>query len=390
MKFIIAILLVLHLAFVAAMTKSTRKPTKSAPTPPTASPTPAPTAPTAAPTYAPADAIGSGSLFVGYFVVQVNFSAAFTFLPDGRLLLVETYGGMVAIFDENTHELEKVWQVPGLPGDPKAPDADWDQACLGIAVHPDYPTTPYFYLECTRNAVNQILKLTVGADETVTDNTAIWSSPAGFNDGGPLKFGPDGKLYYSNGDGNVKANAQNLTASNNMGKYLRMNDDGSVPSDNPWPNSVNYFYGVRNSFGFDWDTTGDLWFTDNGPSCNDEVNLAKAGGNYGWGPKSHCPDTNASGKKIIKPKYDYKKARGTVGGEFDSEGRFLVGSFDLGTIDALTLNKKRDGIQSAVLGAYVIPPEVGNLLQIETSPVTMNTYFSTIGGIFRLGPKPTA
>jgi len=94
-----------------------------------------------------------------------------------------------------------------------------------------------------------------------------------------------------------------------------------------------------------------------------------------------------NGKKIIKPVYNYKVARGTVGGTFDSLGRFLVGSFDLGTIDVLVLNKKRTGVSKAILGAYTVAPEQANMLQVETNPVSGVTYFSTIVGIYRLEPK---
>src|SRR3989449_8659357 len=90
-----------------------------------------------------------------------------------------------------------------------------------------------------------------------------------------------------------------------LGKVLRMNSDGSAASDNPfygtgsWENRV-YTYGHRNMFGIAWlPVTGRAYVTENGPACNDEVNLLAAGSNYGWGPNATCgnppsPPTNTN------------------------------------------------------------------------------------------------
>jgi len=283
------------------------------------------------------------------------------------------------LIDEVHGTTKQVYLVPG--------DVTANDVCLGITVHPLYPVMPYFYAYCTRAGVNHVPKLTVDVvAEVVTASETIFSSPSDFNDGGPLHFGPDGKLYLSIGDGNFSSNAQDL--SNNQGKYVRMNDDGSVPSDNPWKGSLNYLYGVRNSFGFAWDPKmkKNLWGTDNGPECNDEVNLYVKGANYGWGANSVCPNTNNNGKKIHLPKYEYPIARGTVGTAFDTEGNLLNGSFDLDTIDVHILNKNRNGIAKTILGAYQ-HPEQGSMLTVQTNPVNKDVYFSTISGIYVLAPK---
>jgi glucose/arabinose dehydrogenase len=116
------------------------------------------------------------------------------------------------------------------------------------------------------------------------------------HDGGRVKFGADGKLYWTTGDGEKAAWAQQLTSLN--GKILRLNPDGSIPADNPFPKSYVYSYGHRNAQGLAWQPgSGRLYATEHGPSglqgcCRDEVNLIAAGDNYGW-PEIRGDETKA-------------------------------------------------------------------------------------------------
>ncbi|MFQ6011955.1 MAG: PQQ-dependent sugar dehydrogenase, partial [Nitrososphaerales archaeon] len=93
------------------------------------------------------------------------------------------------------------------------------------------------------------------------------------------RFGPDGKLYVSVGDATNHLAAQDLSMLN--GKILRLNPDGTIPDDNPFPGSPIFLYGTRNVFGMDF-LGNTLYFTDNGPVGHDEVNIGVAGGNFGW------------------------------------------------------------------------------------------------------------
>ncbi len=110
------------------------------------------------------------------------------------------------------------------------------------------------------------------------------------HNGGRIKFGPDGALYAVVGEHANAVNAQTVNRNTNLGgKVLRMTPDGGVPAGNPFPGSFVWAYGIRNSFGFTFDPTqGSFWLTDNGPSCNDEVNRIVKAGNYGWGPQATC------------------------------------------------------------------------------------------------------
>jgi aldose sugar dehydrogenase len=103
------------------------------------------------------------------------------------------------------------------------------------------------------------------------------------HDGGRIEFGPDGKLYITTGDAQEPNLAQDTNSLN--GKILRINPDGTIPTDNPFNNAV-YSYGHRNVQGLAWDDSGNLWATEHGPSGvqtgNDELNYIQKGKNYGW------------------------------------------------------------------------------------------------------------
>ena len=97
----------------------------------------------------------------------------------------------------------------------------------------------------------------------------------------PVEIRTGGKLYVTMGDAGQEKNAQALDSLS--GKVLRINPDGSIPGDNPFPGSPVYTYGHRNPQGLDWHPiTGDLFITEHGPSRDDEINILAPGGNYGW------------------------------------------------------------------------------------------------------------
>jgi glucose/arabinose dehydrogenase len=105
--------------------------------------------------------------------------------------------------------------------------------------------------------------------------------PAGWrHDGGRIAFGPDGKLYVATGETGNTDLAQDPSSLG--GKILRINPDGSIPSDNPDPASPVWSYGHRNIQGLAWDSAGRLWATEYGADRLDELNLIQPGGNYGW------------------------------------------------------------------------------------------------------------
>ena len=173
---------------------------------------------------------------------------------------------------------------------------------MGLALDPDYANNKYVYLcyayiNAAYNGDNMRTKVKRYIDngDNLTDAnlTLIDNLPASKNHcGGRIKFGPDGKLYITAGDATERELSQDLSKLN--GKILRINSDGSIPSDNPFPNSPVWVYGVRNPQGIDWFPGTNIMIESehgpsgfDGPGGGDEVNIIEKGQNYGWPIVSH-------------------------------------------------------------------------------------------------------
>jgi len=161
---------------------------------------------------------------------------------------------------------------------------------LGIAVHPAFDSNHFIYVYYTYEEDgalwNKILRITELNNKLDAAKTVFDSIPGSvYNNGGIMKFGPDGKLYVGTGyvsDSHGPQDIQSLE-----GKILRLNDDGTIPNDNPFSDSPVFSFGHMNTKGLGWDNEGNLFVTEMGPSKNDEINLVQSGGNYGW-PEQEC------------------------------------------------------------------------------------------------------
>jgi glucose/arabinose dehydrogenase len=159
---------------------------------------------------------------------------------------------------------------------------------LGIALDPNFPNSPYIYLYYTyeeEKLWNRVVRYKFENWSLIDQKILIDKIPAAtLHNGGRIKFGPDGKLYITTGDATQKDLAQDINSL--AGKILRINPDGSIPEDNPFPNSPVYSYGHRNPQGIDW--FDNLMFSsEHGPSgelgyAHDEINFIIKGANYGW------------------------------------------------------------------------------------------------------------
>jgi glucose/arabinose dehydrogenase len=165
-----------------------------------------------------------------------------------------------------------------------------DGGLLGLALHPDFVKNHYLYVFYTYqegdNLWNKVLRITESNNKLSAAQVILDKLPgAEFDDGGVIKFGPDKKLYIGTGDATNENSCQDLKSL--AGKILRLNDDGSIPSDNPIAGSPVFSYGHRNPQGLTWDNYGNLYETEQGPTKNDEINLIKPEQNYGW-PEQEC------------------------------------------------------------------------------------------------------
>jgi len=167
----------------------------------------------------------------------------------------------------------------------------FDGGLLGIALHPDFSNNHliYVFLTYEENGTlwNKILQITESENKLKDAKTIFDKIPGSvFTNGGFLKFGPDKKLYVGTGTVSDSSHLpQDLDSLS--GKILRLNDDGSIPKDNPFPNSPVYSLGHRNPQGMTWDNMGQMYLAELGPEKNDEINLIKPGKNYGW-PEQQC------------------------------------------------------------------------------------------------------
>ncbi|MGE7091076.1 PQQ-dependent sugar dehydrogenase [Lysinibacillus sp. NPDC048646] len=156
---------------------------------------------------------------------------------------------------------------------------------LGFVLAPDFPKSNlayayYTYVDGSKQ-FNRIITLRLEENHWNEEQVLLDHIKNGsYHHGGRLKIGPDGKLYATIGDALDPSKAQDRDTLE--GKILRMNLEGSVPSDNPFPNSYVYSYGHRNPQGMAWATDGTLYASEHGNTANDEVNRIEAGQNYGW------------------------------------------------------------------------------------------------------------
>ena len=223
----------------------------------------------------------------------IQLPSAIAFIPgsDDRFFFAERSSGRVRLYDGSVR--------PGSFLTVPVEDES-EQGLLGLAVHPLYPDSPFVYVYYVR-AIDR-----AGILERYRDQGGEGVSPqqllfiarrdeATQNNGGSLRFGPDGKLYVAVGDHGAKpSNAQDTLGGRNLrGKILRLNPDGSVPADNPFPGKYFWALGLRDPSGVGFDpVTGRLYVTEGGILANDVVAVPRAA-NLGWpGRRRSAPDAD--------------------------------------------------------------------------------------------------
>ena len=214
---------------------------------------------------------------------------AMTFIPGTSRALITEKAGRLLLMDSGGPAVE----VAGVP------KVDYGgQGGLGDVIpHPNYARNGYIYLSFVEAGPGDTRGAAVGRGRLVRTDagarldgfTIIWRQAPKVEGRGHfghrLAFGPDGKLYISNGDRQKFDPAQDMSGT--LGKVVRINDDGSVPRDNPWASRGGataqlWTVGHRNILGLAFNQRGQLWSHEMGPKGGDEFNLIERGTNYGY------------------------------------------------------------------------------------------------------------
>jgi len=196
---------------------------------------------------------------------------------EETIYLTERAGSIVKIEDGETEqqsvELEEQVSTASEAG------------LLGFVLAPDFTESnlayAYYTYEDGADQFNRIVTLELNDNVWEEENVLLDQIPSGtYHHGGRLKIGPDEKLYATTGDASSVELAQDIDSLG--GKILRLNLDGSIPSDNPTSDSYVFSLGHRNPQGITWSEDGTIYASEHGDNANDEINRIESGGNYGW------------------------------------------------------------------------------------------------------------
>jgi Glucose / Sorbosone dehydrogenase/Concanavalin A-like lectin/glucanases superfamily len=231
------------------------------------------------------------------------------FSPDDRLFFTEKNTGKIRIMENDIVLDEPFFTVSDY-------FVHFEQGLLGLALDPLFAKNHFVYLyytykdEGTGNPFNRVIRLTDNGNNTADPSYSVILDriPAtfGYHSGGALAFGPDDKLYIAVGDATMSEQPQNTSSW--LGKVLRINRDGTIPLNNPFPNSLVFNTGHRNMYGIAFDKAGFGIVTENGQSLYDEINTLEKASNYGY-PTTQPADTapeSSNSTSDVKPLRSYK------------------------------------------------------------------------------------
>jgi glucose/arabinose dehydrogenase len=217
------------------------------------------------------------------FLDNLDVPWSLEFAPNGTAFFTERKG-LISALNPNAAKPRLFAEVPV--------EQTGEGGLLGLALSPEFEHDGLVYVYHTyrdeQSVWNRVVRYKDSSGSGVGPQTILDKIPgARIHDGGRIRFGPDQKLYITTGDSGNRSLAQDPKSL--AGKILRLNSDGSIPSDNPFPDSPVYSYGHRNPQGIDWHPlNGRLYETEHGPTgedgrvANDEINLIEPGRNYGW------------------------------------------------------------------------------------------------------------
>jgi glucose/arabinose dehydrogenase len=306
---------------------------------------------------------------------------AFAWLPNGDLLFTERRG-RVRIIQNGALRAEPVFVVPDV-------EPSSESGLMDITLHPGFASNNFVYLAYAYNKSgkrDKVVRYKYANGQFTEPKIIIEDIPAAPNHAGMrTRFGPDGKLYISCGDSTEWELAQKLDSL--AGKILRLNDDGTVPPDNPFVGREGarpeiWAYGVRNPQGIAWQPgTGLLFETEHGPSGfegkgggGDEVNIIEKGKNYGW-PVIHHQLTQAG---MESPLLEYSPACAPASAMFYNGDRFpeFKGNFFFGCLRGARIIRVILEGRKVVKQENLFEGDYGRIREMEEGPDGY-LYFST-------------
>lgn len=322
-----------------------------------------------------------------------------TWLPNGDILLTERSGTLYLLTDGQLNTID------GLP----TVFAYGQGGLLDIELHPEYNSNGWIYITYSKPAPNSdtdggntaVIRGKLEGHKLVNIEELYVGYPftrRGQHFGSRIEFDRDGYLFFTIGERGQKENAQTLTNAN--GKLHRINDDGSVPQDNPFydvegADKTIYNYGHRNQQGLAMDPkTGLIWSHEHGPRGGDEINIEKPGANYGWPEITYginyngtiiTEDTAKAGME--QPVSYYVPSIAPSGMDFVEgnkyagwEGNILIGSLRFRYLERVVVENNKVVHQEKLL------QDIGRVRDVKMGPDKL-IYVSVEGlGIIRIMP----
>lgn len=309
--------------------------------------------------------------------LQVPWSIVWA--PDGRMIFTERVGRL-RVFENGNLKSQPLFVVPDV-------EPSGESGLMSVALHPQFAVNHFLYLSYAYGGDGvrvRVVRYREAPEGLVDRKVIIENIPAAqFHAGCRLRFGPDGKLYITTGDATQRELAQKLDSL--AGKTLRLNDDGSVPNDNPFVGQAGaraeiWTYGHRNAQGMDWQPDSNLMFqTEHGPSGfdgpggGDEVNIVERAKDYGW-PIIHHKDSRAG---LESPLLEYTPSCAPASGMFyrgsvfpDFKGNYFFGCLRGERVIRVVLDGRRVVSQEDILNKY------GRIRDVAEGPDGL-LYFST-------------